>query len=153
MRGRFGNCTGPKRAETHGIGRARSALLAAVSPIGLVLGTPALFAAAVAGMLACASPALSQSIGADLLRSRATDTDADTPMLVEADELIYDYDANTVTARGAVQIYYGNYTLEAKRVTYNRGTSRVLAEGDVRVTEPDGNVIHAESADLTDTFG
>ncbi|MCC2114080.1 MAG: LPS-assembly protein LptD, partial [Hyphomicrobiales bacterium] len=80
-------------------------------------------------------------------------TQDDKPMLVEADELIYDYDRNVVVARGSVQIYYGPYTLEAKQVTYDRDTSRVLAEGDVRVTEPGGNVIYAESADLTDTFG
>ena len=35
-------------------------------------------------------------------------------MLVEADQLVYDYDNNTVSAVGNVKIYYVGYTLEAE---------------------------------------
>ena len=73
-------------------------------------------------------------------------------MLLEADELIYDYDRNVVTAAGNVQIYYGPYTLEAASVTYDQNTKRVVAEGGVRITQPDGSVLTAERADVTDTL-
>ena len=39
-------------------------------------------------------------------------------MLVESDQLVYDYDNNSVAAVGNVKIYYGQYTLEAEKVTY-----------------------------------
>jgi LPS-assembly protein len=38
---------------------------------------------------------------------------ANTPMLVQADEMKYDYSNNTVSAVGHVQIYYGGSTVEA----------------------------------------
>ncbi|MCC2113199.1 MAG: LPS-assembly protein LptD [Hyphomicrobiales bacterium] len=74
------------------------------------------------------------------------------PMLMEADELVYDFDSETVVAEGNVQIYYDVYKLRANRVTYHRATSRVVAQGNVQLTEPDGNVIYSEKIDVTDTF-
>jgi LPS-assembly protein len=64
---------------------------------------------------------------------------ADARMVVEAKELVYDEKSNTVTARGAVQIYYKGRLLEADRVTYDRNTSRVFAEGHATLTETDVN--------------
>ena len=76
----------------------------------------------------------------------------DTPMLVEADQMIYDYDNERVSALGHVQIYYGVYALEADKVTYDQKSARLLAEGNVRITEPDGNIITANLVDITDDF-
>jgi LPS-assembly protein len=73
-------------------------------------------------------------------------------MVVEAKELVYDEKKNTVTARGDVQIYYKGRLLEADRVTYDRNTSRVLAEGHAKLTEKDGSIARAERFDLTDDF-
>ncbi|MEM6665009.1 MAG: LPS-assembly protein LptD [Pseudomonadota bacterium] len=78
--------------------------------------------------------------------------DDNEQMLIEADELIYNNENETVTARGTVQIYYGPYTLQADEVTYDQRQARLQARGRVRVTEPDGNVIYAEVADLADDF-
>ncbi len=64
-------------------------------------------------------------------------------LLVEADELIYDNDRNTVTARGKAQLSYGTRTLQADRVRYDRGTSRVFAEGNVRLTDETGPLSRA----------
>ena len=117
-------------------GRLRGGrLMAVLTALALVLGP--------------AFPALSQS-GMGLFDEGARPvTD---PMLMEADELIYDFDSSTVIARGNVQIYYDVYKLRADRVTYNRTSSRVVAEGNVQITEPDGNVIYSEKIDVTDTF-
>ncbi len=73
-------------------------------------------------------------------------------MVVEARELVYDKDKNTVSARGDVQIYYKGRLLEADRVVYDRKTERVFAEGHARLTERDGTVVHAERFDFTDDF-
>ncbi|HLC07699.1 MAG TPA: LptA/OstA family protein, partial [Methyloceanibacter sp.] len=45
---------------------------------------------------------------------------ASEPMLLQADEMIYDNENNRVTAKGNVEIYYGNYTLLADQVIYDR---------------------------------
>ncbi len=73
-------------------------------------------------------------------------------LLVEANELVYDNDRNTVTARGNAELHYGPRTLQADRVRYDRGTGRVFAEGNVRLTEADGGVVTGERMELTDDF-
>ena len=107
--------------------------------------------AAIAALLSTpmASPALAQ--GLPIATGQIGGT-GDEELLLEADELIYDYDRNVVTAAGNVQIYYGPYTLEAASITYNQNTKRVVAEGGVRITQPDGSVLTAERADVTDTL-
>lgn len=73
-------------------------------------------------------------------------------MLVEADQLVYDYDHNTVSAVGNVKIYYSGYTLEAERVTYNKPSRRLTASGNVKLTDPTGIATYAQQIDLTDDF-
>ena len=65
-------------------------------------------------------------------------------MLVQANEIDYDYANNRVAAVGNVQIYYGDSTLEANRVIYDQKTKRLHAEGNVRLTEQDGKVTYGE---------
>lgn len=74
------------------------------------------------------------------------------PMLVQADEMLYDYETETVTAEGNVQIYYADYVLIADRVIYDRGNDQVTAEGNVQMTEPDGNVVRADRLTVTGDF-
>jgi LPS-assembly protein len=73
-------------------------------------------------------------------------------MLLEADTLVYDNDAQTVTAVGGVQIDYNNNRLVAQRISYNRTTGRLVASGAVQAIDPDGNVIYSERVDVTDDF-
>lgn len=74
------------------------------------------------------------------------------PLLLQADELVYDNDNRRVVARGNVEIYYQNYTLLADQVIYDQGRNLLSAEGDVRIKEPDGAVVRAEKITLTDDF-
>lgn len=76
----------------------------------------------------------------------------DAQMLVEADELVYDYDRKTVSAVGNVKIYYTGYTLEAETVTYIEVTAKLIASGNVKMTDPTGVVLYAEQIDITDDF-
>lgn len=78
--------------------------------------------------------------------------DPNARMLMEAKELVYDYNREVVTAVGKVDIYYDGRALQADRVAYDQKTKRVRAIGSVRMTERTGNVIHADSMDVTDDF-
>ena len=82
----------------------------------------------------------------------ASAIDGKSPMLLDADELIYDNENNRVTAIGNVEIYYNNYTLLADKVIYDQGLNRLIAEGSVRIKEPNGAIINAERITLTDDF-
>ncbi len=73
-------------------------------------------------------------------------------LLLVADELVYDNNAQKVVASGNVQIDYGGNKLVAKQVTYDQKTGRLLASGNVEIIEKDGNRIYAEQIDITDDF-
>ena len=73
-------------------------------------------------------------------------------MLLEADTLVYDNDANTVTAVGGVQIEYGGNHLVAQHVVYNRKTGRVVASGNVQLVDGDGTKVYSDEIDITDDF-
>jgi LPS-assembly protein len=73
-------------------------------------------------------------------------------LLVEAKELVYDNDKNTISAVGDVELYYQGRTLQADRVTYDRGTRRVFATGNAKLTETDGTVIQGDRFELTEDF-
>ncbi len=67
-------------------------------------------------------------------------------MFVEANEMRYDQVKNTVSAVGNARVYYKGRILEADRVTYDRNTGRVLAEGHAKLTETDGTVMHGDGS-------
>lgn len=73
-------------------------------------------------------------------------------MVVDARELVYDKDRNTVSAVGDVQILYQGRTIEADRVVYDRQSKRVVATGNARITESNGTVITGDRFNLTDDF-
>lgn len=78
--------------------------------------------------------------------------DANAQMLLQADEIVTDNDSDTVTANGNVQIFYDGYNVIAQQVVYHKANRRVVANGDVRVTDPLGNVYYSDSADITENF-
>ncbi|WP_343314785.1 LPS-assembly protein LptD [Brucella sp. BE17] len=78
--------------------------------------------------------------------------DPNARMLLQADELVYDRDVNTVTAQGKVRIEYDGNRLVADTVTYNQQTRRMTASGNVEVVERDGNKIYSDHMDVTDSF-
>jgi LPS-assembly protein len=73
-------------------------------------------------------------------------------LVLEANELVYDKDHNTVSAVGGVELYYKHRVLQADRVVYNRVTKRLFAEGHAKLTDEKGNVTYAKQFDLTDDF-
>ncbi len=115
----------------------------------LALGV-SLLAVCSSGVLAI-QPAYAQSIDSGLLDKVKNDPNAQ--MLLQADQLIYDNDAEKVSAQGSVQIDYNGYKLVAEKVSYNQITKRIVASGNVEIIEPNGHIIVADRIDITDDFG
>lgn len=107
-------------------------------------------------LLATTAPARAQSFTYNPLPPRPTPPPArskdDGQMLVQAQEVNYDNVNSTVAAVGSVQIFYNGTTLEADRVTYNQKTKRLMADGNVRMTDQDGRVTYAQSLELSDDY-
>ncbi|OJF94469.1 LPS-assembly protein LptD [Pararhizobium antarcticum] len=76
----------------------------------------------------------------------------DAKMLLSANELVYNQDAERVIVRGAVQINYGGYQMVAQQVEYSQKTGRIIATGEIELIEPGGNKIYADQMDVTDNF-
>ena len=137
-------------------------------PVRVLFGRrarPALRLAIAAALLACfagyllpASPASAQGVGS-LLRfpQRPAQPPApaqppDAPMLVQADQIKYDYTNNTVAAVGNVQIYFNGSTIEADEVIYDQKSKRLQARGNARITEADGKITYGQFIDLTQDY-
>ena len=121
----------------------------------------ALFGCLIACCLALGTtaPTLAQGLGADKQKQTDLGTilkppkmDSSQPMLLQADEMIYDNENNRVTAKGNVEIYYGNYTLLAEQVIYDRNANTLAAAGNVRIKDPEGAIITSNQMTLTDDF-
>ncbi len=98
-------------------------------------------------LILVAGSALAQSAATQGAAARNPDK-----LVVEANELIYDKDHNTVSAVGGVELYYKHRVLQADRVVYDRTTKRLYAEGRAKLTDEKGNVTYAKRFDLTDDF-
>jgi LPS-assembly protein len=85
-------------------------------------------------------------------KSIATKPAPDAQMLVQANEIRYDYNNLQVSAVGNVQIYYNGATIEADKVVYDQRSKRLHAEGNARLTEADGKVSYGELLDLSDDY-
>ncbi len=96
-----------------------------------------------------AGPAAAQSPPAAPAAQQAKPQDK---LVIDADQLIYDKDKNTVSAVGSVQLFYQGRVLQADRVIYNRATKRVYAEGHAKMTDEHGDVVYGSRFDLTDNF-
>ncbi len=83
---------------------------------------------------------------------KAPATPSDAPMLVQANEIRYDYTNDSVAAVGNVQIYYRGATVEADEIVYDQKTKRLRAQGNVRLTEPDGKITYGQFLDLSDDY-
>ncbi len=122
-------------SDRENIRRLALALLTGVAVCALV--SPAVVARAQDGQPA---PALTTGIPED------------AKLLLAANELVYDRDAERVTAIGGVQINYGGYQMVASKVVYDQKTGRMTASGNIELVEPGGNRMYADTLDVTDNF-
>ena len=80
-----------------------------------------------------------------------------TPVAAEqvqfsAGSLEYDTNAEVVTAIGEVRMFRQGNRLRADKVVWNRQTGKVLATGNIAVTNPQGDIAYGDSIELTDSL-
>jgi LPS-assembly protein len=73
-------------------------------------------------------------------------------MLVQANEVDYDYNNSRVSAVGNVQLFYNGTGVEADKVIYDQKTKRLHAEGNIRMTDAEGKITYANILDLSDDY-
>ncbi|WP_430649828.1 LPS-assembly protein LptD [Bradyrhizobium ottawaense] len=76
----------------------------------------------------------------------------DNQMLVQATEVVYDYNNSRISAVGNVQLFYNGTSFEADKVIYDQKTKRLHAEGNTRMTDTEGKITYAEILDLSDDY-
>ena len=70
----------------------------------------------------------------------------------EADTLEYDSERDVIIATGNVLLRSEDRSVRANSVTWNRPAGTILAEGNVRFVDENGNQLYTESVELTDKF-
>ena len=68
----------------------------------------------------------------------------------EANEIRYESDSETVTVAGNVLLRSGDQSVRADSVTWNRTTGQIVASGNIRYVDEDGNQILTDRLELTD---
>lgn len=76
----------------------------------------------------------------------------DDQIQFSADTLEYQTDTDVVTATGDVRLVRGGERLRANTVTWNRKTGQVIADGDIAVTNPQGDTAYGDRIELTDSL-
>ncbi|WP_410482770.1 LPS-assembly protein LptD [Sphingomonas sp. A2-49] len=87
----------------------------------------------------------------------ASDPAAQAPVAADqvqfsAGSLEYDTNADVVTALTEVRMFRQGDRLRADRVVWNRKTGKVIATGNIAVTNPQGDVAYGDSIELTDSL-
>jgi LPS-assembly protein len=101
-----------------------------------------------AALLLGVGPAAAQT--APPIRTSIGDAAADRrPVVINANELVYDRERGTVTARGDVVIFQGDRVVLADEVVFDQRANRVVATGNVTLTEPGAPSVFASRAELT----
>ena len=77
---------------------------------------------------------------------------SDEQVQFSAGALEYDTEADVVTATGDVRMAREGERLRGDKVVWDRRTGRVVATGNVAVTNPQGDVAYGQSIELSDTL-
>ena len=93
-----------------------------------------------------------QSQAADQVVAKQISPDKAAPLLLQADDLVYDNRNNRIIAHGNVEIYYNDNILLADEVIYDKSSNTLTAIGNVRLKDSDGSVVNAERLTLSADF-
>ena len=76
------------------------------------------------------------------------------PKLIDftADLIVYDENSDVVTASGKVVLVHEGTTLTAEQVVWDRKTGKVEAQGDIIITDADGNRAFGDRVELSQTL-
>ena len=76
-------------------------------------------------------------------------TSRNQPVTFTADSVEYDRENSLVIASGHVEAWQNDHVLRADRITFDRNTGIAAAKGNIALLEPDGQVLFADYAELT----
>ncbi len=74
------------------------------------------------------------------------------PVTFEADGASYDDASSTVTVSGNVILRRDGQSVRADKIVWNRTSGEIVAEGNIRFVDADGNQLFTERLELTDEF-
>ena len=77
---------------------------------------------------------------------------SDGQITFEASGANYDDANNTVSVSGNVILRRGDQSIRADQLTWNRATGEIVAQGNIRFVDEDGNQLFTERLELTDEF-
>ncbi len=77
---------------------------------------------------------------------------ADDQVQFSAGSLEYDTNSDVVTALTEVRMFRQGDRLRADRVVWNRNTGKVVATGNIAITNPQGDIAYGDSIELTDSL-
>ena len=145
--------TGLLSFRRHGAGRGASACAPGVREAILAIALGLLLSAALGLTAPRAAFAQSFTYNPRPPKPPVTQRPAnDGQMLVQANEVDYDYNNSRVSAVGNVQLFYNGTSVEADKVIYDQKTKRLHAEGNIRMTDVDGKITYADVIDLSDDY-
>lgn len=101
------------------------------------------------------TPALAQDggeqpTGTAIGAASATPNQAEQPVAFEADGVEYSTESEIITATGNVVLNRSGQSVKANRVTWNRKSGVIVADGDVRMLDENGNELFTERVELTE---
>jgi LPS-assembly protein len=107
--------------------------------------------------LVVAGPALAQDLQDRAAPPPAPESALPSPATQDqidfsSDLLEYDSQGDIVTASGEVRLLRDGNRLRADRVTWNRKTGQVVADGNIAVTNPQGDIAYGDRIQLTDSL-
>jgi LPS-assembly protein len=105
-----------------------------------------------AALAAALTVGVSATADAQTLAPAPVSSELSSSVLLEADEIVNDEAARTVTAQGDVQVRYQNRTLRADRLVYNLDTGVIRAIGNVQVVLEDGSTTYAEEIEADEAM-
>jgi LPS-assembly protein len=104
--------------------------------------------------LAAPWPALAQDSAQPAAQTQAPraaeSPEAPREVAFEATTVSYDSDGDTVTAEGDVVLRSEDQSVRADAVSWNRATGQIVATGNIRFVDEDGNQLFTDRLELTD---
>jgi LPS-assembly protein len=86
---------------------------------------------------------------AQAARAQGAADDEEQPIVLTADELVFEQERRLITAIGNVELSRGERQLLADRVTYDEAAGRVVAHGNIVFIESSGDAFYAEEIEIT----
>jgi LPS-assembly protein len=101
-------------------------------------------------LLATLSPGIARAqLGALINPGPQNAAQRNQPVTFTADQVEYDRENALVIASGHVEAWQGDHVLRADQITFDRNTGVAAAKGNIALLEPDGQVMFADYAELT----